>query len=112
MAAGIAAVSGLKYKDWPGGPGHPIFSKATFTFGTAYATGGWPVAKADLGFPSGEIFDILPSGGTAMAGFDYEWDEDNNKLKAYVASTGVEVANADNAQSTLTLKALVLGVQT
>lgn len=111
MAAGIADVTVLKYKQIPGGIGHPQFTKATLTFGTAYPTGGWPVAKAALGFPSGEILDIIPTGGTAAAGFNYEWDEDNSKLIAYVAATGAQVANADNAQSTLTLKLLAIGVQ-
>lgn len=75
------------------------FVVATVTFDNSYPTGGEPLAASALGLAS---IDFLSLSGTNANTF--VWDRANNKIKAFVRTTGAEVANATD------LSAVVLDV--
>ncbi len=88
-----ATVTGQAYYNWPGGPAQPPFSKFTVTGDNSYPTGGYPITKAQMGYPNSVDVFAFP-GSTNIGGVDYntKWDDANQKLKVYVDSTGLEVA--------------------
>lgn len=79
---------------------------ADVTFDSSYATGGESLTASDLGFPSGQIFHVSTpaTNGANIFAFDHA----ASKIKAFVTTTGVEVANAVNL-ATVTVRLKVIG---
>lgn len=97
--ASVVPGSGLSLQDG--------WKYATWTFSNSYTTNG--EALSVPGFTT--IDAVLITGGataSTAAASVFGWDPVNNKIKAYVGSTGVEVANTTNL-STITLNLLVFG---
>ena len=79
------------------------FVVSTVTFDSSYPTGGEAFAPSAIGLAS---IDYLAFSGNGAN--DVVWDRANNKLKVFVASTGVEVANATDL-SALAVDLLAIG---
>jgi hypothetical protein len=82
---------------------HKRFVVATITFDSSYPTGGEALAASALGLG---VIDFLTISGTSANTF--AWDRANNKIKAFVRTTGVEVANATDL-SAVVVDALAVG---
>lgn len=70
------------------------FKVVEFTFSNSYTTNG--EALTVPGFTTIDTVIITPSAIPGAAAGLFSWDAANGKIKAYVATTGVEVANAVN----------------
>lgn len=79
------------------------FVVSTITFDSSYPTGGEAFTASDLGLGTVDFITFAGNGAN-----DVVWDRANNKLKVFVASTGVEVANATNL-STLAVDVFAVG---
>lgn len=96
--ASVAPASGLSLADG--------WKVVDFTFSNSYTTNG--EALTVPGFTTIDTVIITPSAiPSAVAGI-FSWDQANQKIKAFVATTGVEVANAVNL-STFVLHLVVFG---
>lgn len=69
----------------------------TFTFDDSYPTGGEAITAATFGLTFLNFLIIQDKGGSAVLA---AWDQTNSKIKAYVRTTGVEVANAVDLSAT------------
>lgn len=78
----------------------------TWTFSTSYTTGGEALSVPGITTIDG-VF-IVPTAIPAAAAGVFAWNAATGKIQAFVATTGVEVANAVNL-STYTLTLLVFG---
>lgn len=76
----------------------------TITFDDSYPTGGEAFTAADLGLTFLDHLVITDKGGAAVVA----WISSTGKLKAYVRTTGVEVANAVDL-SALVISVLAIG---
>lgn len=65
---------------------------ATVLFDSSYATGGEALTAADLGFPPGCTLVLVNA--HPAAGFQFEYDYTNAKLKAYVPGVAIAAAGA------------------
>lgn len=74
------------------------------TFDSSYPTGGEPLSAATLGFRK-ILFVNAPRSGANLFQYDYT----NSKLLAYVATTGVEVADTTDLH-TLVARIMVVGI--
>ena len=59
---------------------------ATFTFSASYATGGEAITAATLSAITGSVKHLIAN---PAAGYVFEWDQANGKLKAYYADYSV-----------------------
>lgn len=75
----------------------------------SYPTNGYPYDPKSFGFQGvvGAIF-LSPRSVAATVTTRFEYDYVNKKVKAFVTSTGAEVANATNL-STVSIDAFVVG---
>jgi hypothetical protein len=64
-----------------------------FTFSNAYTTGGESLTLAQLGLTVGLSFVQIEPKTVAGTVYRFEYDRATSKVKAYVATTGAEVAN-------------------
>lgn len=70
----------------------------TFTFDDSYPTGGEAITAATFGLTFLNFLVVQDKGSSAVL---VAWDQTNSKLKAYVRTTGVEVANAVDLSATV-----------
>lgn len=82
------------------------------TFDNSYPTGGWPLSLTGLGLgASGTILFVDLS--AAKIGYILEYDQVNQKIKAYQNGAGnapnAELANASAVLNGVVARALVLG---
>lgn len=76
---------------------------ALITFDSSYPTGGEAITPAQFGLQAIDFVLLSNNGGN-----DFEYDYTNNKVKARVTTTGVEVANAVDL-SAVSTRAIVFG---
>lgn len=79
------------------------FVVSTITFDNSYPTGGEPLAPSALGLASVDFLSVSSTNANTFA-----WDRANNKIKAFVRTTGAEVANATDL-STVVVDVFAIG---